>query len=118
MTSRSPMQDYEAEARELDREILGVIRAWHNEGRSLDEAAFNALSLRVFAHQLRYNQPYARYCRYYGVTPEGMPATWEAIPAVPAAAFKEAALTTFDPSYAELAFETSGTTGGTPGRHY
>jgi hypothetical protein len=112
------MQEYETEARELDAEILAAINAWTTEGRSLDDAAFNALALRIFAHQLRYNERYARYCRQLGVTLEAMPASWEGIPGVPAAAFKEAALTTFDPKRAALAFETSGTTRGTPGRHY
>lgn len=45
------------------------------------------------------------------------PQSWEQIPAAPAAAFKEAALTTFDPRNAALTFETSGTTRGGPGRH-
>jgi len=112
------MSAYEAEARELDAEILAAIDAWNTEGRSLDDAAFNVLALRIFAHQLRYNAPYSRYCKQLGVTLETMPASWEAIPAVPAAAFKEAALATFDPARAALAFETSGTTRGTPGRHY
>jgi hypothetical protein len=112
------MQKYETEALELDAEILAAIDAWTTEGRSLDDAAFNALALRVFAHQLRYNERYAQYCRQLGVTLESMPASWEGIPGVPAAAFKEAALTTFDPKRAALTFETSGTTRGTPGRHY
>jgi len=112
------MRDYQTEARELDAEILAAINAWTTEGRSLDDAAFNALALRVFAHQLRYNEPYARYCKQPGVTLEAMPASWEGIPGVPAAAFKEAALTTFDPGRAALTFETSGTTRRTPGRHY
>ena len=112
------MQDYETEARDLDAEILAVIGAWNSEGRSLDDAAFNALALRIFAHQLRYNERYAQYCAQLGVALEAMPASWEGIPGVPAAAFKEAALSTFDPARAALAFETSGTTGRTPGRHY
>jgi Acyl-protein synthetase, LuxE len=112
------MATYETEARELDAEILATIDAWNTEGRSLDDAAFNVLALRIFAHQLRYNSPYARYCEQLGITLEAMPASWEAIPGVPAAAFKEAALATFDPARATLAFETSGTTRGTPGRHY
>ncbi len=112
------MSTYETEARELDAEILAAIDAWNTEGRSLDDAAFNVLALRIFAHQLRYNAPYARYCEQLGITLEAMPASWEAIPGVPAAAFKEAALATFDPARAALAFETSGTTRGTPGRHY
>lgn len=110
------MPAYEIEARALDAEILGVIERWHYDGELLEDRAFNNLALRLFAHQLRYNEPYARYCYALGVS--STPQTWEQIPAVPAAAFKEAALTTFDPARAALSFETSGTTRGTPGRHF
>lgn len=103
--------DYRAEADALDREILEAIAA-----RMVPD--FDALALRVFAHQLRWNAPYRRYCAAMGVTLDALPASWDAIPAVPAAAFKEAALCTFDPREAALAFETSGTTIGTGGRHY
>jgi hypothetical protein len=71
--------------------------------------------LRLFDYQLRNNESYRRYCERLGKTSSS---SWEQIPGVPAAAFKEAALTTFDPSAAALVFETSGTTQGTPGRHY
>ncbi len=81
----------------------------------LGDEAFDDLALRLFAYQLRYNGPYARYCARLGMT---APTTWEAIPAVPAAAFKEAALTTFDPKDAALTFETSGTTRGAGGLHH
>ena len=107
---------YQRDSRALDAEILGVIDAWHRRGERLGEAEFNELALRIFAYQLRYNQPYARYCSRLGVT--SPPDTWEAIPAVPAAAFKETALTTFDPAAATLVFETSGTSGGAGGLHY
>ena len=109
---------YEAEARALDSEILAAIAAWHTRGEGLEERAFNVLALRIFAHQLRYNQPYARYCERLGVTLDSLPPSWEAIPALPAPAFKEAAITTFDPAGARLVFETSGTTAGRSGRHY
>ncbi|MGB6520035.1 MAG: hypothetical protein WBE79_16195 [Candidatus Cybelea sp.] len=109
------MTAYDLEARALDAEILGVIERWHYDGEPLEERAFDDVALRIFAHQLRHNEPYARYCAALGVT---SPETWEQIPAVPAAAFKEAALTTFDPARAALSFETSGTTRGTPGRHF
>lgn len=102
---------YRAEADALDAEILRCI-----ERRAVPD--FNDLALRVFAHQLRYNAPYARYCASLGVTPQAMPADWEAIPPVPSAAYKEAALCTFDPSQAALAFQTSGTTQGIGGKHY
>ncbi|HVR45914.1 MAG TPA: hypothetical protein VMT95_04700 [Candidatus Binatia bacterium] len=109
---------YEAESRALDEEILSVIGGWRRCGETLDDAAFDDLALRLFAYQLRYNAPYARYCARLGVTPASLPHSWEAIPAVPAPAFKEAALTTFEPAKAALAFETSGTTGPASGRHY
>ncbi len=110
------MTAYDIEARALDAEILGVIERWHYDGEPLEDRAFNDLALRLFAHQVRYNEPYARYCAALGVS--STPKSWEQIPAVPAAAFKEAALTTFDPARAALSFETSGTTRGTPGRHF
>jgi hypothetical protein len=102
---------YRAEADALDTEILRCIQS----GAVPD---FNGLALRIFMHQLRYNEPYARYCASLGVTPKAMAHDWEAIPPVPAQAFKEAALCTFNPARAALAFETSGTTQGVGGKHY
>lgn len=102
---------YRAEADALDAEILACI-----ERRNVPD--FDDLALRIFAHQLRYNRPYAAYCASLGVDLRNMPANWEAIPPVPAAAFKEAALCTFDPNDASLVFETSGTTQSLSGRHY
>jgi hypothetical protein len=106
---------YESESQALDAEILGTIEAWHRRGEALSDEGFNALALRLFAYQLRYNAPYARYCKRLGLT---SPPSWEQIPGVPAAAFKEAALATFDARHAALTFETSGTTRGVGGLHY
>ncbi|MGA7354400.1 MAG: hypothetical protein WBW76_03125 [Candidatus Cybelea sp.] len=106
---------YETESQALDAEILSIIEAWHRRDETLSDDAFNDLALRLFAYQLRYNAPYARYCVRLGLT---SPPTWEQIPGVPAAAFKEATLTTFDPRDAALRFETSGTTRGVGGLHY
>ena len=102
---------YGAEAGALDAEILSAIAH-----RSVEN--FDDLALRIFAHQLRYNRPYAKYCERLGVALQAMPEGWDDIPPVPAAAFKEAALCTFDPAKAELAFRTSGTTAGSSGTHY
>jgi hypothetical protein len=110
--------DYLSESRALDREILDVINAWHRHGAELTQGEFNDLALRLFDYQLRYNAPYARYCERLGVTRDGFPASWEAVPAIPAPAFKEATLATFDARDARVSFETSGTTDGGPGRHY
>lgn len=106
---------YESESQAFDEEILSVIERWHERGETLDDSAFNDLALRLFAYQLRYNERYGRYCRRLEVTE---PRSWDEIPAVPAAAFRDAAIATFDPSKAALTFETSGTTRGAPGRHY
>ncbi len=106
---------YQCESDTLDAEILGVIEAWHRHGATLDDAQFNALALRLFAYQLRYNEPYGRYCERIGGTE---PRSWDEIPAVPSPAFKDTRITTFDPTHAQLVFETSGTTQRRPGRHY
>lgn len=109
---------YSEEAYELDAEVLALIDRWQRQRNDPSEAAFNDLALRIFAHQLRFNQPYARYCASLGVTPDRFPESWHQIPPVPSAAFKEAALTTFPPADAELEFHTSGTTASESGRHY
>ncbi len=120
--------DYRAEAGALDAEILGVIERWSTEPRPHRghweysdpgfEFDFDDLALRIFEHQLRFNEPYARYCASLGVTNAAPPARWQEIPPVPTGAFKEAVLCTFDPSRAETVFETSGTTTGAGGIHY
>jgi hypothetical protein len=110
--------NYSNEAWELDAEIYTRIERWHKHREEIPDDAFNDLALRIFVHQLRYDEPYAKYCAAQGVTLERMPESWEAIPAVPSAAFKEAALTTFPPTQAELTFTTSGTTGSATGYHY
>jgi hypothetical protein len=106
-------EQYRAEAEELDRRILDFIA----DARA-DEAAFNALALAIFSHQLRYNAPYAAYAKSLGYGPHSLPHSWREIPAVPAAAFKEATLCTFPAERAALHFVTSGTTQGTGGHHY
>lgn len=109
---------YAAESRELDTEILHHIRRWHRDGTAPGDGEFNDLALRIFAYQLQYNKPYARYCASLGISLQSLPTSWHDIPPVPTGAYKEATLATFDPAQAVLAFETSGTTQGIGGRHY
>ncbi|HZT13088.1 MAG TPA: hypothetical protein VFA29_09800, partial [Candidatus Baltobacteraceae bacterium] len=111
MTQSGDVSAYAAQAAELDAEILACIERRHVDG-------FDDLAMQIFRHQLRYNAPYAKYCAARGVTLDCPPATWEEIPPVPAAAYKEAALCTFPPERAALVFETSGTTQGVGGKHY
>jgi hypothetical protein len=107
---------YKSESEALDAEILDVIERWHHTGEPLPNEAFDRLARRIFEHQFRYNEPYAGYCARLGVT--ASPSSWEQIPAVPAPAFRDAALTTFDSAGALLVFHTSGTASGSWGRHY
>ncbi len=107
------MNEYDA----IERDVLDVIDRWRATGVGLDDTSFDELARRIFAYQFTANEPYARYCKTVG-TSEDTVRSWRSIPAVPAAAYKEATLATFDVSRAALAFETSGTTAGTGGRHY
>lgn len=104
---------YRAEADALDARILAVIASG-----SLDDAGFDDLACAIFAHQIRYNAPYAAYARSLGIDDAHLPHRASAIPPVPAAAFKSATLSTVVPAHAALWFETSGTTLGTGGKHY
>ncbi|MEO7200962.1 MAG: hypothetical protein ABI431_00015 [Candidatus Tumulicola sp.] len=108
---------YASESAELDADILAVIDAWHTRGVTLSDEAFDDLALRLFDYQRRYNLPYARYCAMLGWDAT-TPRSWDRIPAVPAAAFKEGEIATFPVEGAVLTFETSGTTDGHPGNHY
>jgi hypothetical protein len=105
--------DYRAQADALEARIRTAIAAF-----ALDDAAFEALACAVFAHQFRWNAPYAAYARSLGITGNSLPKTIDAIPAVPGAAFKDAAFCTVAPQSAQLWFETSGTTQARSGRHY
>jgi acyl-CoA synthetase (AMP-forming)/AMP-acid ligase II len=106
-------EEYRAQAQALDERIRAVIADF-----ALDDAAFDALACAVFAHQFRWNAPYAAYARRLGIDERSLPQTAAAIPALPAAAFKEAPLCTVAPERAALWFETSGTTRTRSGRHY
>jgi hypothetical protein len=102
-----------AEAAALDARILAAIAAY-----ALDARAFDELACDIFAYQLRWNAPYAAFAHSRGISLQRLPRTAAEIPAVPAAAFKEAVLSTVEPAAAALWFETSGTTAAHAGRHY
>ena len=102
-----------AEAAALDARIVAAIASYE-----LDATAFERLACDLFAYQIRHNAPYAAYARARGFTPDRLPQSAADIPAVPAAAFKEAVLSTGAAHEAAIWFETSGTTLGRNGRHY
>ncbi|MEL6346477.1 MAG: acyl-CoA reductase [Myxococcota bacterium] len=69
------------------------------------EGDFNDLALGLFARQRETNPDYAAFCG------DADPQTWQQIPAVPVALFRDLDLTTFAPADATVTFRTSGTTG-------
>ena len=82
------------------------------------EDAFNALALRLFAHQFRHNIAFQKFCQQRGRTPRSVK-SWRDIPAVPINGFKDLTLSCVPPETCARVFMTSGTTrGDVKGRHY
>ena len=83
-----------------------------------DDAGFDAMAMRLFAHQYARNEPYRRFCQRRGITPRRV-ASWRDIPAVPIDAFKETTLSCEPVESCERVFMTSGTTRAElKGRHH
>ncbi|MBW3571704.1 MAG: long-chain fatty acid--CoA ligase [Gemmatimonadetes bacterium] len=101
----------------LRDELLHRIAA--GTGGAMAEQEFERLALAVFAHQFACNAPYRAFCERRGASPSTV-AHWGEIPAVPADAFKAAALVCGEPADAAAVFRTSGTTAGPErrGTHY
>ena len=91
----------------LDCDLLAVLHGGMEQ--TLDDDAFNALALRLFAYQYEANIPYHKYCQRRGHTPETVQ-HWRQIPAVPIGAFKELTLSCIPPEQAEVVWMSSGTT--------
>jgi hypothetical protein len=108
----------DAETRALDDAFLAMVAEWRQGGLGADEERFDAHARALFAYQCERNEPYRRYAQSLGYGAGKQPASWPQIPAVPASAWKDAVLATFDILQAELIFRTSGTTAGRSGRHY
>jgi acyl-coenzyme A synthetase/AMP-(fatty) acid ligase len=108
----------DAATRALDDAFILLVADWSGGGVGCDEVQFEAHALALCAYQIERNEPYRHYAATLGFDPNQLPATWHDIPAVPASAFKDATLATFDVSQAELVFHTSGTTGERSGKHY
>lgn len=101
--------------------LRGLIHARAGEPGSRDllpaEAEFDALALDLFALQFEHNTPYRRFCQARQAVPGRVP-HWSAIPAVPAAAFKEGELSCLPAGERSAAFHSSGTIGQQPSKHF
>lgn len=98
-------------------ELLAFMAATPVPGEAL-EGDFNALALRLFAHQFQHNLAFQRFCQQRARTPRNVK-RWQDIPAVPIDGFKDLTLSCEPPEACERVFMTSGTTRQTQrGRHY
>lgn len=83
----------------------------------VSDAGFDALALRLFAHQYTANAAYRSFCQRRGATVRSVK-SWRDIPAVPIDAFKALELRCQPPTPSERIFMTSGTTRATRGQHF
>lgn len=84
----------------------------------VDEAIFNGMALRLFAHQFENNLPFQKFCQQRGKTIRTVK-SWRDIPAVPINGFKDLTLSCVPVDTCERVFMTSGTTrGDVKGRHF
>jgi hypothetical protein len=97
----------------FDHPLAQKIAAFIEKG----EADFDELALELFAYQYGHNRPYRQFCDASGHTPASVK-KWGAIPAVPAVAFKRYDLSCVEPNKAALVFHSSGTSQGSPSRHF
>lgn len=101
----------------MNDEIVQALLAFIAQDGCSD-AEFDAMALRLFAHQHANNPAYRRFCQLRGATPRTVK-SWREVPAVPISAFKEVTLSCTPADSAERVFMTSGTTrGDVKGRHY
>ncbi len=90
------------------RTLLPEVQAFLEQD-GCDDAAFDAMARRLFAHQYEHNEPLRRFCQRRGLTPRRVQ-TWRDIPAVPINAFKDVTLSCEPVQACERVFMTSGTT--------
>lgn len=95
------------DAERLDADILAAIGGGWSDPPS--ELEFDRLARAVFAHQLRFNPVYRRFCELRGISASADVASWREVPPVPTGAFKVGRWATFPPAAEAVAFRTSGT---------
>lgn len=79
--------------------------------------SFESLAMDLFALQYNLNAPYRNLCDAQGVSPENV-GSWQQIPAMPAAGFKELEISALPAGLRNRVFLSSGTTDHRPSRHF
>lgn len=88
------------------------------EAPDADDAAFEAMALKLFAYQFEHNAPFRKFAATRGKTLRTVK-RWQDVPATPISAFKSLELTCTPPADAAAVFMTSGTTqGGVRGKSH
>ena len=107
------LERMDSESSALGTAVVALIE----RGLDVSEAEFDALALRLFAYQYDRNPVYRAFCLNRGIHPNQV-ASWRDIPALPVAAFKQAAVTCFPAADAAATYVSSGTTGTRRSSHY
>jgi hypothetical protein len=85
--------------------------------RGRPAGCFDDLALELFHVQFAHNSSYRRFCEAERRTP-GQVRSWQDVPAMPTAAFKELELTSIPAGQRTAVFCSSGTTQQRPSRHF
>jgi hypothetical protein len=123
MSATVELSDFAARLRRLIRACAGGPESGAATQPAEDQSflsprpVFDELALELFALQFEQNAPYRRFCEARQAGP-GRVTHWSAIPAVPAAAFKESDLSCLPAEERSTVFHSSGTIGQQPSRHF
>lgn len=79
----------------------------------VSDYSFNELAIELFSLQVEHNAAYRNLCQG-----RKQVSSWQEVPAVPTAAYKELELTSIPPAERIKEFRSSGTTGQKPSRHF
>lgn len=93
------------------------IGQWVADAFTPDDARFEQLALELFSLQYEANPVYRSWCMSRRMDPSVV-RSWRDIPGLPAAAFKETPVTCLRSDAITNWFQSSGTTGQTPSRHF
>jgi hypothetical protein len=98
-------------------QLSDAIRRWPDAAASNTADEFEPLARELFAIHFEANPVYRAWCQSRRVSPSTL-GSWKAIPGLPAASFKESEVTCLSPERITTVFQSSGTTGQIPSRHF